>query len=56
MVRWWQCVEMTATLERGEVVVTKKLMVQQKKCVSVEGDVEMAGRQFSENSCLKLRT
>ena len=44
---------MMASLE-GEVAVMKKLMVQQKKGVSVEGDVEMAGRQFSENSKLKL--
>ena len=36
---------------RGDVAVTKKVMVQQKKW----GDVKMAGRQSSETSKLKLQ-
>ncbi len=37
---------------RGDVAVTKKVMVQQKKW----GDVKMAERQSSETSKLKLQT
>ena len=41
---------------RGEAAVVEKMIVKQIKWVSVEGDVEMAGRQFVEISKLILRT
>ena len=43
-----ECVAMMAALNGGEAAVAEKMMVQQKKWVLVEGDVEMAGRQFVE--------